>query len=526
MDTNWGKYIMDAEVTSKAATDPILLKSLAKQGIDAQEVEFVQDYAPRYDPVTGAYRKEHSPYAKFYRHRKTNKRFMVVSGLPKVKAKGRKIEAGWLWAKNKYYSKANLFSAVVEGRQIKLTCLSDQPDGTKKNDSVTWLPQLFLNNEEVSPIAETAVLLETDPTNENYQQNVLEWDYGICRRRVRIIEGRLRERWVFFSNPSGDVLIRHNFSGSLKPKLGQFAINDDEEYVPRDVFDNPSEYDLKYPVEISASATYYPDADPETTSVDGRAAFKDDDGESWATAEGHAGSDAEDDVSSQFAAGFRADGNTDEWDRLFRGIYLFDTSGLDDSYTLTAVTFSVAGGGKYDEGSNSPEVNVYSSAPASNTALAAGDYDSLGTTAYCDSAIAYADWTTDGSYNDFSFNATGIAAVSKTGITKLGLREAKFDVGAATPTWGAGENVGFTGYFSEQGTGYQPKLVVTYTIPETTYDTMVGSPTSWAWEKCDYDGAEKCPVGSETSWAWEAPSDGGADKTPQGSPTSFSWGNE
>lgn len=64
------------------------------------------------------------------------------------------------------------------------------------------------------------------------------------------------------------------------------------------------------------------------------------------------------------------------------------------------------------------------------------------------------------------------------------------------------------------------------TISETVYNTMVGLPTSWLWEKCDYDGAEKCPVGSETGWAWEAPTSGGPDKTPQGGPTAFSWGSE
>jgi len=63
-------------------------------------------------------------------------------------------------------------------------------------------------------------------------------------------------------------------------------------------------------------------------------------------------------------------------------------------------------------------------------------------------------------------------------------------------------------------------------VTETAYDTMVGLPTSWLWEKCDYDGAEKCPVGAETGWIWKEPTSGGPDKTPQGSPISFSWGSE
>ncbi|GAI74806.1 unnamed protein product, partial [marine sediment metagenome] len=64
------------------------------------------------------------------------------------------------------------------------------------------------------------------------------------------------------------------------------------------------------------------------------------------------------------------------------------------------------------------------------------------------------------------------------------------------------------------------------TVGESSYNTMVGSPTSWTWQKADYEAAEKCPIGSPTSWAWEAPTCKGADKTPQGSPTSFNWGSE
>lgn len=68
----------------------------------------------------------------------------------------------------------------------------------------------------------------------------------------------------------------------------------------------------------------------------------------------------------------------------------------------------------------------------------------------------------------------------------------------------------------------------TYEEPaaETAYNTKVGSPTSWGFEKCDYGGAEKCPVGSETSWIFQAPTSEGPNKTPQGGPLSFIWGSE
>jgi len=64
-----------------------------------------------------------------------------------------------------------------------------------------------------------------------------------------------------------------------------------------------------------------------------------------------------------------------------------------------------------------------------------------------------------------------------------------------------------------------------YTIGPTVtpYTTMVDGPTSWVWDYCDYEGAERCPRGDPTSWEWEAPVSGGPMMTPQGDPTSWDW---
>ena len=137
--------------------DTHLIDLLKKQGIDKDYVELSQDYAPR------SLGKEHSPYARFYKDRKSNKKVMVVSILPHVTADGHKIECGWLPIGNKYHSKINLFKAIVRGRQIKVTTLSDQPDGRKKNDSVTWNPQLFLNGIEQSHGNVTLLQMDTQP---------------------------------------------------------------------------------------------------------------------------------------------------------------------------------------------------------------------------------------------------------------------------------------------------------------------------------------------------------------------------
>jgi len=212
---------------NKIVTDPEMFRELARQGIDPGFVEFLEDYT-----------KGH-PCAKFYHDRLSGKQFMVVSGLPKVDDVGRKIDVGWLFVEGEYYSKANLLSSRVNKRQVRVDF---------KRKVVTWNPQIFVNGVEQS--CGEATLLAVDPDNENYHNNVLEWDYGCCRRRLRLIHGAIMERWIIDSHPEGEVRIKHNQQGTLKLRFGEYQINSDEELVPIEVF-----AEADYPLEIGASLT-------------------------------------------------------------------------------------------------------------------------------------------------------------------------------------------------------------------------------------------------------------------------------
>ena len=151
----------------------------------------------------------------------------------------------------------------------------------------------------------------------------------------------------------------------------------------------------------------------------------------------------------------------EEWMKILERP-LFDTSALTASASISAATHSVYGNAKSDPASWLPSTNIYSSAPASNTSLAAGDYDSCGTTAFCDTSLAYGDVNTSG-YNDFAYNSSGIANISKTGITKTSIRNANYDVANSEPTWSASKwsEINFKGA-STTGTTNDPKLVITY----------------------------------------------------------------
>ncbi len=159
-----------------------------------------------------------------------------------------------------------------------------------------------------------------------------------------------------------------------------------------------------------------------------------------------------------------------DWFRIGRAIVTLDTSALTSDATISAATFSLYpySTNKTDNTGWKTDINIYSSNPASNNELVDGDYDSLGTTAYS-TAIDYDDWGT-GAYENFSFNSTGKSAISKTGITKLGARSAKYDVANSSPSLGSGSD-NYTSIYSypadEAGTSKDPKLVITYTLPTT-----------------------------------------------------------
>lgn len=211
------------------------------------------------------------------------------------------------------------------------------------------------------------------------------------------------------------------------------------------------------------SLEVYPDPDPETSTVDGYCIDGVND-TTWANLIAEPGSGRVDNQANSYYILIGASATLNQWSDLERAILLFDTSSLTAGATISGVVMSMYGTGKSNGLSASPTLNVYSSNPASDTALASGDFDSLDSTAFCDSAITYAGYSTT-AYNDFTFNASGISAISKTGISKLGIREATYDVGATAPPYVASSTCRFRGYFAEQtGTTTDPKLVVTYSV--------------------------------------------------------------
>ncbi len=206
---------------------------------------------------------------------------------------------------------------------------------------------------------------------------------------------------------------------------------------------------------------FFPDAHIESTSVDGVVSRQTGSpGEAFSTIRNGAGTNAQD-GSSPDIVGIHSR-NTDLWDIIYRPILLVDTSSIPPSAPITLATFNIHISSHFDQFAQTYAINVFSSTPASNIALVAADYSQLGTTPLATKKTI--DSLANDTWETFTFNAAGIAAINKGGITKLGLREANFDAPNTTPTWegpALSANVSYKSADNPDST-LKPYLEVTY----------------------------------------------------------------
>jgi hypothetical protein len=220
------------------------------------------------------------------------------------------------------------------------------------------------------------------------------------------------------------------------------------------------------------TSTFYPDPNVETSSVDGHCHF-DSDATAWATMR-----------TATESASFSDSGTTVQcyvgmWDTipdkfyLYRAFYLFDTTSISDTDTVDSATFShkvttslvnddlqITAGNK--------GFRLIQTTPASNTALSILDFDQVGSTAGA-SDVLITSFATN-TYYDWALNATGLGWISKTGVTKLGMRHL-CDVNDEQPVapGGADDYNLMYSYSSETaGTTEDPKLVVVHSAGTTS----------------------------------------------------------
>lgn len=217
----------------------------------------------------------------------------------------------------------------------------------------------------------------------------------------------------------------------------------------------------------TASSTFYPDEDTESTSVDGSIYNSNATWDSLhdASSGTHQDSSATANMHSGLNAGTYY---------LRRGLFLFDTSALPDDATINSATFNItpATNGSC---SDSTGINIVNSFPASNTDLVDDDFNNVGDATDNPTTFSttknISTFVTDTELN-YDLNANGLANISKTAVSKFGTRDTN-DITDSTPTVFCTWSLNFA---EQTGNTKDPNLIVYYT--EATSSPPTATTTS------------------------------------------------
>lgn len=398
-----------------------------------------------------------------------------------------RIEPNWSYDhdKGEWVAGPNLFEAIVKGGKVTVW---------KDGEKMSWEPTILVGTKDTKPVSADAILLSVDPINKNYWGNTLEWDFGVAKRHLRIIEGMLLEYFIFEANPNADVQIKSNLYKDVnfvwdRPPFAYDA-NGEPIEISSDKVVLASEFnraDITYPVTIDPTSTF-------TTSSS----------DVWIYQTMATYSPTHDATTGLLATGDDKLGLGQNFGgssyTVRRISVFFDTSGLPDDAIIDTATPKLYG--SVDGSTTDFNLQVQSGMPTyPHDPPVVGDYYY---THYSDNGGTF---NTSGfstsSYNEVALNATGKSWINKTGTTKFMLRSDR-DVGNITPT--GNEYIYFWSY--EKGDGYWPQLVIVYHAPSvptvtTKPTTDIAITTATARGYLDSDGGEPCQI------RWEYDTDSG-----------------
>lgn len=152
-----------------------------------------------------------------------------------------------------------------------------------------------------------------------------------------------------------------------------------------------------------------------------------------------------------------------------RGGLFFDTSALPNGCAIISATLTLTIASSYT--GVAFDLTLVSGADF-GASLVAGDFGDLLDDITSYGAVSTTGWSID-TAADITINAAGLATISKTGVTKWGLRSSR-DISDTTPKLNGESSYNeeiqvWTSEEAESGDGsYRPKLVITYTdfIPQ------------------------------------------------------------
>lgn len=211
----------------------------------------------------------------------------------------------------------------------------------------------------------------------------------------------------------------------------------------------------------------YPDANTGSTTVDG---YLQETGGNWSTVRNSTSAGLVNTSGTVVAAQNQHEGSTYYMARMF---FHFNTAALTSSATISAASISAAwfnwGGSPYD----GETLKIVASTAANNNDLTGGDWDQIGSTEF--GSFSY---VSPSQRVAIALNASGLAAINKTGVTKLGARTSG-DINNTPCTL----NKANTFYFgSAEHPTDKTYLSITYTLPGPSgiakFDDVAGASVS------------------------------------------------
>lgn len=223
------------------------------------------------------------------------------------------------------------------------------------------------------------------------------------------------------------------------------------------------------------TTTVYPDADPETTSVDGISGV-DLTSSTLATLRNHNGNHFNDSSASRTFYTLQAINTSNLYRRMDRGIFTFDTSFMISGRVITAGTFSFRCTSKKNTfPSTDMNYKIHGANTSFGTALTNTSYLAArlhGTASPISDDLPLHSVISTSVFNDFVLNAQGRDSIDKDGITNIILKSSA----EIFVTWGFNAIASLTILFSENGVSTSPKLVIEYdpAIPDVNTTGVSG----------------------------------------------------
>lgn len=162
--------------------------------------------------------------------------------------------------------------------------------------------------------------------------------------------------------------------------------------------------------------------------------------------------------------GLNGSTTSNQFEGLYRMICNFNTAALGAGSTITSATLSLyVIGTNNGLGTTNFTFEIVGATPGATNTIANSDYGQLGSTSFASTAFGS---ITTGAFNDFTLNPSGLANISKTGVSSFGLKSGWDLNNSFDGLWASG---GLTRYRVEMADNASnlPKLVVNYILGNT-----------------------------------------------------------